>query len=55
MGATKTVNERIEDRFGLKPECLAADMAYGSAANLNLVVNKKQIAPHISVIDKSKC
>jgi hypothetical protein len=32
----------------------AADTAYGSAANLNWLVNKKQIAPHIPVIDKSK-
>jgi hypothetical protein len=29
-------------------------MAYGSAANLNWLVNEKQIAPHIPVIDKSK-
>ena len=33
---------------------LAADTAYGSAANLNWLVNEKQIAPHIPVIDKSK-
>ena len=31
-----------------------ADTAYGSAANLNWVVNDKKIAPHIPVIDKSK-
>ena len=40
--------------FRLKPERLAADTAYGSAANLNWLVNEKQIAPHIPVIDKSK-
>ena len=45
--------ERTEERFGLKPERLAADTAYGSAANLNWLVNDKQIAPHIPVIDKS--
>ena len=33
---------------------LAADTAYGSAANLNWLVEDKQIAPHIPVIDKSK-
>ena len=37
-----------------KPERLAADTAYGSAANLNWLVNEKRIAPHIPVIDKSK-
>jgi hypothetical protein len=43
-----------EDRFGLKPGHLAADTAYGSAETLNWIVNKKKIAPHIPVIDKSK-
>jgi hypothetical protein len=38
----------------VKPERLAADTAYGSAANLNWLVNDKKIAPHITVIDKSK-
>ena len=45
---------RTEERFGLKPERLAADTAYGSAATLNWIVNEKKIAPHIPVIDKSK-
>jgi IS5 family transposase len=54
VGAAKTMIERTEERFGLKPERLAADTAYGSAANLNWLVNDKQIAPHIPVIDKSK-
>jgi transposase len=54
VGAAKTMIERTEERFGLKPERLAADTAYGSAANLNWLVSEKQIAPHIPVIDKSK-
>jgi len=54
VGAAKTMIERTEERFGVKPERLAADTAYGSAANLNWLVNQKQIAPHIPVIDKSK-
>ena len=54
VGAAKTMIERTEERFGMKPERLAADTAYGSAANLNWLVNEKQIAPHIPVIDKSK-
>ena len=54
VGAAKTMIERTEERFGLKPERLAADTAYGSAANLNWLVNEKEIAPHIPVIDKSK-
>jgi len=54
VSAAKTMIERTEQRFGLKPERLAADTAYGSAATLNWIVNEKQIAPHIPVIDKSK-
>ena len=46
--------ERTEERFGVKPERLAADTAYGSAANLNWLVNEKQIEPDIPVIDKSQ-
>src|SRR5438874_6204853 len=54
VGAARTMIERTEECFGLKPERLAADTAYGSAANLNWLVNDKKIAPHIPVIDKSK-
>jgi transposase len=52
--AAKTMIDRTEERFGLKPERLAADTAYGSATTLNWLVNDKRIAPHIPVIDKSK-
>jgi transposase len=54
VGAARTMIERTEERFGLKPERLAADTAYGSAANLNWIVNEKGIAPHIPVWDRSK-
>jgi hypothetical protein len=54
VGAAKTMIVRTEERFGLKPERLAADTAYGSAATLNWIVNEKKITPHIPVIDKSK-
>jgi hypothetical protein len=53
VGAAKTMIERTGERFGLKPERLAADTACGSAANLNWPVNEKKIAPHVPVIDKS--
>lgn len=54
VGAAKTMIDRTEERFGLRPERLAADTAYGSAATLHWIVNEKKIAPHIPVIDKSK-
>lgn len=54
VGAAKTMIDRTEDRFGLKPARLAADTAYGSAATLDWIVNDKKIAPHIPVFDKSR-
>src|SRR5499427_5445587 len=54
VGAAKTMIERTEERFDIKPERLAADTAYGSGANLDWLVKDKKIAPHIPVIDKSK-
>jgi hypothetical protein len=54
VGAAKTMIERTEQRFQIKPAYLAADTAYGSADTLNWIVNQKKIAPHIPVIDKSK-
>ncbi|MGA7232843.1 MAG: IS1182 family transposase [Xanthobacteraceae bacterium] len=54
VGAAKTMIERTEQRFAIKPERLAGDTAYGSGANLNWLVNEVKIAPHIPVDDKSK-
>jgi transposase len=54
VGAAKTMIERTEERFGIKPKRLAADTAYGSGPNLNWLVKNRDIAPHIPVIDKSK-
>jgi hypothetical protein len=54
VGASQTMIERTEQRFGLKPKWLAGDAAYGSGKNLNWLVNDNEIAPHIPVIDKSK-
>ena len=54
VGAAQTMIERTEARFDIKPQRLAADTAYGSGPNLNWLVNDKNIAPHIPVIDKSK-
>src|SRR5476649_2920658 len=51
VGASKTMIERTQERFDIKPERLAGDTAYGSGANLNWLVKDKNIAPHIPVID----
>jgi hypothetical protein len=54
VGASQTMIERTEACFGIKPEWLVADIAYGSAANLDWLVNRQGIAPHVPVIDKSQ-
>jgi transposase len=54
VGAARTMIERTQDRFGLWPERLAADSAYGSAENLAWLVHERGIEPHIPVFDKSE-
>ena len=44
VGAARTMLERTEQRFGLKPKLLAADTAYGSAPMLNWLVEASKIA-----------
>jgi transposase len=54
VGASRTMIERTAACFGIKPEWLVGDTAYGSAPNLDWLVNEEKIAPYIPVIDKSK-
>lgn len=54
VGAARSMLERTADRFGLKPERLAADSAYGSAEMLHWLVEEQKIEPHVPVIDKSE-
>jgi IS5 family transposase len=53
VGAARTMLERAAERFGLKPERLAADSAYGAAEMLHWLVDEQKIEPHVPVIDKS--
>jgi hypothetical protein len=53
VGAARTMIERTEERFGLYPERIAADSAYGSAEMLGWLVYERGIEPHIPVFDKS--
>ncbi len=51
--ATKTMLNRTEQRFNLKPKRLAADTAYGTGRFLGWLVGHR-IAPHIPVRDASE-
>lgn len=53
VGAARTMIDRVEERFGLYPERLAADSAYGSSEMLGWLVHERGIEPHIPVVDKS--
>jgi transposase len=54
VGSARTMIDRTQERFGLYPARLAADMAYGSAENLAWLVHERGIEPHIPVFDKSQ-
>lgn len=54
VGASQTMIDRTEATFGIKPDWLVADTAYGSAPNLHFLVDQKGIEPHVPVVDKSK-
>lgn len=54
VDATKSMMERVEGKFHLKPERLVGDTNYGTAAMLGWLVDEKQIEPHVPVWDKSE-
>ena len=53
VAATKTMLDRTEQRFDLKPKRLAADTAYGTGNFLGWLVKEKKITPHIPVWEMS--
>lgn len=53
VDATETMVERTEDRLDLKPEWIAADIAYGTGEMIGWLVERK-IDPHIPVWDRSE-
>jgi transposase len=52
--STKTMVQRVEERFDIKPKRLVGDTAYGTAPMLNWMVNEKQIEPHVRVWDRTQ-
>src|SRR5262245_10571709 len=53
VAATRTMLDRAEKRFDLKPRRLAADTAYGTGKFLGWLVKEKKIIPHIPVWEMS--
>jgi len=54
VGAMRKMIDRTEDRFGIKPDWIAADTAYGSSDNLVWLTLEREILPFIPVFDNSK-
>jgi transposase len=54
VAAQRRMIERTQERFGVWPQRLAADTAYGTAENLAWLVHERGIEPHIPVFDKSR-
>jgi hypothetical protein len=54
VNATRTMIDRVQERFELKPNRLIGDMAYGAAELLGWMVDEKQIEPHVPVWDKTQ-
>lgn len=52
--STKTMVERVEERFDITPERLIGDTAYGTAPMLAWMVEEKGIEPHVPVWDKTE-
>lgn len=52
--STKAMIDRVEQRFGMKPQRLVGDTAYGTAEMLSWMVEEKRIAPHVPVWDKTE-
>ncbi len=53
VNSTRTMIDRVEERFDVKPRRLVGDTAYGTAPLLGWMVEDKQIAPHVPVWDKT--
>lgn len=54
VGASRTMLDRTENRFGTRPDLLAAETAYDNAEKLGWPVKKRSIVPFIPIIDKSE-
>ena len=51
VGAARTMIERTEERFGLKPERLVGDTAYGAAPMLNWLVEDRATYPRVRQVE----
>jgi Transposase DDE domain len=54
VNATRTMIDRVQERFDLTPDRLIGDMGYGAAELLGWMVDEKAIAPHVPLWDRTQ-
>jgi transposase len=54
VDSTKLMVDRTDARFGLKPQRLIGDTAYGTAELVGWMVEEKAIKPHVSLWEKAE-
>ena len=54
VNSTRTMIDRVEERFDMKPTRLVGDTAYGAAEILGWMVNERAIEPHVPVWDRTQ-
>lgn len=54
VNATKRMVDRTEETFGVKPQRLIGDSAYGTAETVQWMVEERNIAPHVTLWDKGE-
>ena len=52
--STRTMIERVEQRFAMKTKKLIGDTAYGAAEFLGWMVDEKAIEPHVPIFEKGE-
>ncbi len=54
VNANKTMVDRVEDQFEIKPQRLIGDTAYGTGEILAWMVDEKAIEPHVPLWEKGE-
>ena len=54
VNANKTMVDRVEDQFEIKPQRLIGDTAYGTGEILAWMVDEKAIEPHVPLWKKGE-
>ncbi len=54
VGAARTMIDRTAERFDVTPSRLVGDAGYGSAEMVGWLVDKREIEPHVKLMDKSE-